>query len=156
MKANIGIPENHLLEVALKLNKILANEFVIYTKTRNYHWNIEGSNFIEIHKFFEAQYEELDEIIDLVAERIRKIGHYAEARLKDYLKLTDLEEQDYTSNQKEQMQNLLHDHETIIRLIRNEIHEIGDLHKDLGTADFLTGLMEQHEKMAWMIRSYLV
>lgn len=155
MKANLGIPENHTQAVALKLNKILADETVLYSKTRNYHWNIEGSNFMEMHKFFEGQYEELAEIVDDVAERIRALGHYAEGRLKDLLKLTDLVEPDYTSNQKEQLQNLLNDHETLIRFLRNLITEFGEVNKDLGTADFVTGLMRSHEKMAWMIRSYL-
>ncbi len=155
MKANIGIPENHLQEVANKLNKVLANETVLYTKTRNYHWNIEGGNFMELHKFFEGQYQALEEVIDNVAERIRALGHFAEARLKDYLKLADLEEPEYSSNQKEQLQNLLNDHETMIRLFRNLITELGEVHKDLGSADFVTRLMETHEKMAWMIRSYL-
>jgi len=155
MKANIGIPENHLQEVAAKLNKALANETVLYIKTRNYHWNIEGPSFMELHKFYEGQYEELDEIIDNLAERIRALGHYAEGRLKDLLKLTDLEEQDYTSDSKKQLENLLNDHETLIRLFRNLIPDIGEKNKDLGTADFITGLMEAHEKMAWMIRSYL-
>lgn len=155
MNANIGIPENHLQEVAAHLNKLLANETVLYIKTRNYHWNIEGPNFMELHKFYEGQYEELDEIIDQVAERVRKLGHYAEGRLKDLLKLTDLEEQDYTSISKNQLENLLNDHETIIRLLRNLIPDFGEKNKDLGTADFITGIMEIHEKMAWMIRSYL-
>ena len=152
---NIGIPENHSREVALQLNKILADEFVLYAKTRNYHWNVEGSNFMELHKFYESQYEQLDDIIDDVAERIRAIEHYAEARLTDYLQLTDLVEQEYTTKQSEQLQNLLNDHETIIKSLRNLIPLFSDTHKDLGTADFVTGLMEQHEKMAWFLRSYL-
>ncbi len=155
MTTKIGIPENHLQEVATKLNKLLADEFVLYAKTRNYHWNVEGSNFMEFHKFYESQYEQLDEIIDNVAERIRTIGHYAEARLKDYLGLTHLLEQEYTNKQNEQLQNLLSDHETIIQNLRKLITEFGETHKDLGTADFVTGLMEQHEKMAWFIRNYL-
>jgi starvation-inducible DNA-binding protein len=155
MKANIGIPENHLQAVSTKMNKLLADEFLLYTKTRNYHWNIEGPSFKELHLFFEGQYEELDEIIDQVAERIRQLGHFAEARLKDYLKITDLEEPEYTVESKKQIQNLLNDHETIIRILRNLITDFGEVHKDLGTADFVTGLMEKHEKMAWMLRSYL-
>ena len=152
---NIGIPENHSREVALQLNKILADEFVLYAKTRNYHWNVEGSNFMEMHKFYESQYEQLDEIIDDVAERIRAIEHYAEARLTDYLQLTDLVEQEYTTKQNEQLQNLLNDHETIIKSLRSLIPLFADVHKDFGSSDFVTGLMEQHEKMAWFIRSYL-
>jgi starvation-inducible DNA-binding protein len=155
MKANIGIPDDHLQVIALELNKVLADEFVVYTKTRNYHWNVEGSNFMEMHKFYEGQYEQLEDIIDNVAERIRTIGHYAEARLKDYIKLTHLEEQASTNKQSEQLQNLLEDHELIIQNLRKLIILFSDQHKDLGTSDFVTGLMKEHEKMAWFIRSYL-
>jgi starvation-inducible DNA-binding protein len=154
MKANIGISEKNLQEVALELNKVLADEFILYAKTRNYHWNVEGSNFMEMHKFYESQFEQLDEIIDNVAERIRALGHYAEARLKDYIELTHLSEEEYTNKQSKQLGNLLQDHESIIENLRKLITVFSDEYKDLGTTDFVTGLMEQHEKMAWFIRSY--
>jgi len=155
MKANIGIPENNLQSIALELNKVLADEFILYAKTRNYHWNVEGNNFMEMHKFYESQFEQLDEIIDNVAERIRQLGHYAEARLKDYLELSHLEEQEYTNEQNTQLRNLLEDHESIIMNLRKLINLFTDKYKDAGSADFVTGLMEQHEKMAWFIRSYM-
>jgi starvation-inducible DNA-binding protein len=155
MHANIGIPEQHTKEIALELNKLLANEFVLYAKTRNYHWNIEGDNFLELHKFYETQFEQLDEIIDEVAERIRTIGHYAEGRLKDCTALTDLVEQENTNEQKEQLQRLLDDHETIVRKLRPLVSVFADTYRDFGSSDFVTGLMEKHEKMAWFIRSHL-
>ncbi|MFD2889421.1 Dps family protein [Chitinophaga cymbidii] len=155
MKANIGIPDNHLQAVAEKLQVLLADEQVLYTKTRNYHWNVEGDNFSEMHLFYEKQYDELAEIIDEVAERIRMIGHYSTGRLVDFLKLTQLTEPEYTNDQPEQIKNLVEDHETIIRSLRTLITEFADKHKDLGTSDFVTGLLRQHEKMAWMLRSYL-
>lgn len=155
MKANIGISAANSKAVALILNKVLANEFILYTKTRNYHWNIESRSFMEMHLFFESQYTELATIIDEVAERVRKIGHYAEGRLKDYIKLADLDEPEYTDKQEDQIKNLLEDHETMARTIRNEIETVEEKHKDVGTADFLTGVLKQHEKMAWMLRSYL-
>jgi len=155
MKANIGIPDKNLEAVALEMNKILADEFILYAKTRNYHWNVVGSNFMEMHKFYESQFEQLDEIIDDVAERIRSIGHFAEARLKDYLELTHLDEQEYTTKQEAQLKNLLQDHESIIENLRKLIPVFVDKYKDAGTSDFITGLMEKHEKMAWFIRSYI-
>ncbi len=155
MKANIGITDKNLQSVANVLNTLLADETVLYMKTRNYHWNIEGDNFIELHKLYESQYKELEEIIDEIAERIRYLGHYAEGRLKDFLKTTRLAEEDYTTDQKVQLRNLLSDHESIIINIRKEIDVINDDYKDAGTADFVTGIMEQHEKLAWFIRSYL-
>lgn len=155
MSANIGIPAKHLQAVANELQKLLADEFVIYTKTRNYHWNVEGSNFMEMHKFYESLYKELEEIIDEIAERIRMLGHYSEGRIKDFLRLTRLDEPNYTADQKEQMQFLLSDHEIITQELRKAVSLFADEHKDVGTSDFVTGLMKQHEKMAWFIRSYL-
>jgi starvation-inducible DNA-binding protein len=154
MNTNIGISDANTKAVALELNKLLANEVVLYTKTRNYHWNIEGPSFMEIHKFLEGQYGELEEMIDNVAERIRSIGHYAEGRLVDFLKLTSLLEPDNTTNQKVQLKNLLDDHETIIRELRTLITKFADENKDLGSSDFVTGLLGKHEKMAWFLRSY--
>ena len=104
MQPNIGIKPENLTAVSHILNGILADEFLLYTKTRNAHWNIEGPDFHDKHKFFESQYEELDEIMDKLAERIRAIGHYTEARLVDYLKLTNLVEPPYTNVQSNQLQ----------------------------------------------------
>jgi starvation-inducible DNA-binding protein len=155
MNANIGISESNSKAVALELNKLLANEFILYTKTRSSHWNIEGSNFMELHKLFEGQYEELAEIVDSVAERVRSIGHYSEGRLEDFLKLTDLLEQGYSDNQKTLITNLVNDHETIIRQLRRLIDEFANKYNDAGSSDFVTGLIGKHEKTAWMLRSYL-
>jgi starvation-inducible DNA-binding protein len=155
MKANIGITDKNKQAIANILNVLLADEHILYTKTRNYHWNYEGDNFMELHKFYEEQYNELAEIIDEVAERIRMLGHYPEGRLKDFVRLTRLQEQDYTTDQSAQLKNLMADHESIIISIRKAISDVSETYKDAGTADFITGLMKQHEKMAWMIRSYL-
>lgn len=155
MKANIGITDKNKEAVATILNVLLADEHILYTKTRNYHWSYEGDNFMEIHKFYEGQYEELAEMIDETAERIRKIGHFPEARMKDFLRLTRLQEQDYTTSQTEQLRNLLEDHESIIINIRKIADKIDSTYKDAGSSDFVTGIMEKHETMAWMIRSYL-
>lgn len=155
MKPNIDISDKNRQEVADLLNTLLADEYVLYTKTRNAHWNIVGSNFMELHKFFEDQYETIDETIDSVAERVRALGHYSLGSLKDFLKLTHLSENVALSAEKDALNALLQDHETIIMNCRKDIMAINDKYKDLGTADFITGIMEEHEKMAWMIRSYL-
>ena len=109
---------------------------------------------MEMHKLFESQYEELAEIIDEVAERIRMVGHHAEGRLKDFLKLTNLEEQEYTTAQSEQVRNLTDDHQTIVRVIRKDMDTL-EKSNDTGSIDLLTRVIQQHEKMAWMLRSYL-
>ena len=156
MKTNIGINEAHLLSVAEELNKLLADEVVLYFQVRNYHWNIEGINFNQMHLFFEKQFNELDEIMDAVAERIRTIGHYAEARLSDYIKLTQLVEQPYSNDQGKQLNYLLSSQETIIRALRKLVALFNDEYKDAGSGDFVTQLLGKHEKMAWMTRAYLM
>jgi starvation-inducible DNA-binding protein len=82
------------------------------------------------------------------------LGHYAEGRMKDFLQLTNLLEEDYSNNQKTQLETLLSDHETIIRQLRKNVEEFEKLN-DQGNMDFATGLLEKHEKWAWFVRSYL-
>lgn len=154
MKPNIGITEKNLRSVSIELNKLLADQVVLYFQTRNYHWNIEGENFSDMHIFYECQFKELDDIMDAVAERIRMIGHYTDARLVDYLKLTHLVEPAYTNVQSEQTRNLIVSHETIIRNLRKLISRF-DQYRDVGSSDFLTQLISRHEKMAWMLRAHL-
>jgi starvation-inducible DNA-binding protein len=153
-ETNIGIVESNKQSVANELNKLLADEFVLYTKTRKFHWNVEGAQFHDLHLFFEKQYNQLALIIDEVAERVRKLGHYALGSMKHYLKEASLTENEGGENTAESMlQELLDDHETIIRRLRSDIEKFQDKYKDAGSADFITGLVEQHETMAWMLRA---
>lgn len=154
MTVNIGITEKNRQAVATSLNQLLADEHVLYNKTRNYHWSIEGPSFMEFHKLYEGQYTMLAEAIDEIAERIRTIGHFAEGRLKELIKLASLEEPEAPTDQASQTANLIDDHETIIIRLRKLIEDFDEKHKDIGSSDFVTGLLKQHEKMAWMLRSY--
>ena|ERR1700753_2192206 len=152
----IGINEESRKAVSDQLVKLLADEFVVYTKTRNAHWNVEGTDFHSMHLFFESQYEQLDDTMDSVAERIRTIGHYAPATLKSFLDLTHLTEKTRDKNDSMSfIKELLEDHESIIEFIRGNIDPFASKYHDYGTSDFITGLMEEHEKMAWMLRSHL-
>ncbi|MGN6640900.1 MAG: Dps family protein [Mucilaginibacter sp.] len=156
MKPNIGITDANRQAVSEQLAKLLADEFVLYTKTRNAHWNVEGPDFHAMHLFFESQYEALDETMDSVAERIRQIGHYAPGTLKGILQLTHLAELTERSNDSQGfIRELLEDHESIIEFVRGNIDPFADKYGDAGTSDFITGLMEEHEKMAWMLRAHL-
>jgi len=155
MKVNIGITEKNRQAVAAALNQLLADEHVLYNKTRNYHWSIEGPSFMEFHKLYESQYTALAEIIDEIAERIRTIGHFAEGRLKELLKLASLDEPAAPTDQASQIANLDSDHEILINKLRKLIKDFDEKYKDIGSSDFVTGLLKQHEKMAWMLRSYL-
>ena len=156
MKTAIGISPEHLAEVAQSLNRLLADEHVLYIQTRNAHWNIEGADFLTIHRFFEEQYGQIETIIDDVAERIRTIGHYAQANLAGFLKLTHLTEATREKNDSAGfIKLLLESHETIIIHLRENIDQFANDYKDAGSSDFVTGLMEIHEKMAWMLRAHL-
>jgi starvation-inducible DNA-binding protein len=155
METTIGITQKNTQAVSVELAKLLADEFLLYTKTRNAHWNVEGPDFHAMHLFFESQYEQLDEIMDGVAERIRTIGHYAPATLKSFLELTHLSEKMEGSNTSLYfIEELLGDHESIIEFIRGTITPFAEDYKDFGTSDYITGLMEKHETMAWMLRSH--
>lgn len=156
MNTNIGIEDSNRKAVAIELAKLLADEYVLYTKTRSAHWNIEGADFYDKHKFFESQFEQLDDIIDSVAERIRSIGHYASATLKSFLSLTHLTEETRENNDSQVfLKDLLEDHESIIIHLRENINRFANDFNDLGTSDFITGLMQDHEKMAWFLRSHV-
>jgi len=156
MKPNIGITEQARQAVSNQLAKLLADEFLLYTKTRNAHWNVEGADFHAMHLFFEGQYEQLDELMDSVAERIRQLGHYAPGTLKGFLGLTHLTDMaEGTNDSITYIKELLSDHESIIEFLRGNIDPITNEHHDQGTGDFLTGVMEDHEKMAWMLRAHI-
>lgn len=156
MKIQIGIKPEHSVKVADSLNRLLADEHLLYIKTRNAHWNVEGPDFIGMHKFFEGQYVQLEECIDLVAERIRSIGHYPEASLHGFLKLTHLSEKTREKNDSVGfIKDLLEDHESIIIYLRENISRFAEEWNDQGSSDFITGLMINHEKTAWILRSHL-
>ena len=156
MKPSIGIKAEHLSQIAESLSHVLADEFVLYSKTRNAHWNVEGPDFHAMHLFFESQYEQLDDTTDEVAERIRTLGHYAPATLEKFLQLTHLTEAGREKNDSAGfIRELLGDHESIIAELRGMVNEFAGQWKDAGTSDFITGLMETHEKMAWMLRAHL-
>jgi starvation-inducible DNA-binding protein len=156
MKPEIGISEKNLKRSIELLEVILADEMTLYTKTRKYHWNVSGESFMELHKLFQSQYTETEEVIDEVAERISKLGGKTIGTMKEFTQLMRLKESPgkYPSP-KEMLKDLLMDHESIIKYLRKDIDECGDKNKDAGTADFLTGVMEQHETTSWILRRYL-
>ena len=153
---NIGIQESHRAEVAKLLGQLLADEHVLYIKLRNYHWNVEGMYFQPLHALFEEQYNELAVQIDDIAERIRSLGHYAPGSMAAFRELARLQESDHLGGHAENMlKNILADHEMIIQVLRHDLEDCMEKYHDAGTSDFLTALMEVHEKMAWMVRSHL-
>ena len=151
-----GIPRENLKKIANILNDDLADEYVLLTKTRNYHWNVEDPRFNDLHKFFEEQYELISASIDEIAERVRAVGGKTRATLKGFINSSQIGEDVGSYPEADTMLgNLLTDHETIIRTLRKNVKECQDLN-DEATANFLTEKMEEHEKMAWMLRSFIV
>ena len=156
IQPNIGLEKESMTKANELLNAYLADLHVLYIKTRKYHWNVAGPSFKEYHEFFEEQYKQLEEFIDLVAERIRTLGGRPLSTMGDFIKETSLEE-DHSGEVKtrDMFERLLADHEQMARELRDDVATCDDDLDDAGTADFLTGLMEEHEKMAWMLRKYL-
>ncbi|HEV8587221.1 MAG TPA: DNA starvation/stationary phase protection protein [Methylomirabilota bacterium] len=156
MKPNIDIADDDRKAVVEILNRLLSDEYVLLTKTRNYHWNVTGPQFNDLHKFFEKQYDELNDLVDAIAERARQLGGRAFGTLAEFAKTSRLVEQPGASAAAaEMLTSLLGDHEAVIRSLRADIGPVGETHKDVGTQDFLTGVLEKHEKMAWMLRAFL-
>ena len=152
----IGIPEKDREGVVKILTELLCDEYVLSAKTKKYHWNVVGPDFSELHKFLEEQYEEIDEVVDLVAERIRAIGGQTIGTLTEFVQYTRLKEDPGSYPDSHTMlANLLDSHEATIRILRGNADETDEKYHDMGTNDFLIGLMEKHEKMAWMLRSYM-
>jgi starvation-inducible DNA-binding protein len=155
MKPSIGIADGSRSAVVTILNALLADEYLLYTKTRNYHWNVIGPQFNDLHKFFEQQYEALNEVVDDVAERARTLGGRAFGTLTEFVEHARLKEHPgQPPAAREMLADLLADHETVVRQLRDDL-ETAAKQGDAGTNDFLTGLMEKHEKMAWMLRAFL-
>lgn len=153
---NIGIPEKNRAAVCKFLQVLLSNEFLLYTKTLNYHWNVEGRQFHDFHEFFKEQYEQMLDIVDEVAERIRKLGHKSYGTMGQFLKVTTLEEHHADKmSDLEMIKDLLHAHEAIIQELRKDQDKAMEL-GDQGTNNFLISMIESHEKMAWMLRAHLV
>jgi len=156
VKPNIGVEDDARKKIVEMLNSRLSDEYVLYTKTRKYHWNVIGPRFSQLHEFFEEQYEALDEMVDEIAERARQLGGKSLGTLDEFVQLSAIEEDpgQYPDAQK-MISNLLEDHETIIQTLRNNADECDEKYDDMATNDFFLEAVEKHEKMAWMIRAHL-
>ncbi len=153
MKTNIGITKSDSSKVVEILSHYLADSYYLYLKTHNFHWNVMGMNFQTLHKLFEEQYNELFASLDQIAERIRSLGEYVPASNIQFKELTCLKETKEIPKDREMIKILLEDHESIIRNLRSWIEEVNKA-GDVGTTDFLTARIEEHEKTAWMLRSH--
>jgi len=154
MDVDIGLPGQSREAVGRMLNKLLADEHVLYVKTRNYHWNVTGPQFHSLHEMFEEQYTQLAGSIDDIAERARSLGVTALGSMSEFLNEARLtEENGEPPPARSMVLNLAHDHEALARQLRGDVEACEKQYNDQGTMDFLTGLMEMHEKTAWMLRA---
>jgi len=155
MNLHIGITPKNLKKSATILATILSNEMTLYVKTRKFHWNISGNSFMELHKLFEDQYRILEANIDEVAERISQLGEKTIGTMKEFVENSTLKESpnEYPS-QKQMLEELLGNHEQLATEFRAYIPIFENENNDIGSADFITGLLQEHEKMAWILRRY--
>lgn len=139
-------------EMNKSMNKLLANFYSLLIKTQNYHWHVRGPHFKELHLFFEEQYTQLFSFVDLVAERIVTLGFNAPATLKELIEQRTLHDGKYDISAFEMVSDLLKDYDTVI----DNVYECIDVSKkndDEGSVTFLTDILVNIEKMAWMLRA---
>jgi starvation-inducible DNA-binding protein len=153
-KVEIGIDKEHRKAIADGLSRLLADEYTLYLKTHNFHWNVKGPMFNTLHLMFEGQYTEAALAVDLVAERIRALGFPAPGSYSQYAQLSSVKEETGVPEATDMIQQLVADHETVTRTARS-LFPLADAASDEPTADLLTQRMQLHEKTAWMLRSLL-
>lgn len=154
IKPDLGLSEDTTTNVVNILQRVLADEHVLYMKLRNYHWNVTGPTFRALHLLFEEQYTQVSTTIDTIAERVRSYGVFALGTMQAMIEHARLEESPNQPSARTMVANLVADHETMVRHLREDIDAVDDVNDD-GAEDFLTGLLQTHQSMAWMLRTYL-
>ena len=152
IQPNIGLDSDVRRSVVEILNNTLANEAVLTVKTRSAHWNVSGSGFFELHILFDSQYKQLNDISDEIAERARMLGGIAIGSLQEFIRQARMAEQPGVVPD---ILHLLADHEASVRFLREDAKKCTDEYEDEGTFELLVSVMCLHEKMAWMLRSYI-
>jgi len=154
MAIEIGIMPQDRKVIALGLSRLLADTYTLYLKTHNFHWNVTGPMFQTLHLMFETQYTELATAVDLIAERIRALGHTAPGSYADYAKLASIKDATGVPSAKKMIAELVAGQGAVVRTAR-EVFPVVEKANDEATADLLTQRMQLHEKTAWMLRSLL-
>jgi len=153
-EVNIGISTENREAIANALSNVLADSYVLYLKTHNYHWNVTGKLFHSLHAQFEEQYSELAVAVDVIAERIRAIGFRAPGTFKEYSELTSIEEDADQPDAMEMVRRLALSNEQVLRTAREALKP-AQKGEDEATIDLLTQRLNTHSKAAWMLRSHL-
>lgn len=154
IKTSIALDQNVTEQMGQSLAQILADTYITYLKTQNFHWNVTDGRFHSLHEMFEDFYKQLAEAVDEIAERIRMLKIKAPGSMRQFLELATLDEAEDDLTANEMIHALCHDRETLIQHIRPKIEQAGKL-GDEGTADLLIQQLRMHEKAAWMLRSHL-
>lgn len=154
MHMDTGINTEDRARIVESLSTVLADAYMLYLKTHNFHWNVTGPMFSTLHVLFEEQYTEQWNALDDIAERIRALGHFAPATSKRYTELSSIKEEPEVLSSKEMIRQLVEGNEVLVRTLRAGV-KVADELDDFPTADMLTARMEVHEKNAWMLRSFL-
>lgn len=154
MAIDIGINEEDREKIADGLSRLLADSFVLYLKTHNFHWNVTGPQFRSLHLMFMEQYTEQWNALDVIAERIRSLGFPAPGSFTAYKKLASINEESGTPTADEMIRQLVAGQEAVARTARYAFR-VADDADDQPSADLCTQRMEIHEKTAWMLRSLL-
>ncbi|MFV0322462.1 MAG: Dps family protein [Alphaproteobacteria bacterium] len=149
---NIGIELKDRKEIGDGLNHLLADSYTLYLLTHNFHWNVTGPRFRDLHMMFEEQYTELAEAIDEIAERIRSLGLSAPGTYKAFESLTAIESLEGVPSAETMVEALVNAHETVVRTCRTVLKKAQDA-DDESTASLVGDRMRVHEKTAWMLRS---
>ncbi len=136
------------------LKIVLAENFALYLKAHYYHWNVEGSDFYQLHEFFGDLYEEVYSSIDKFAEEIRALNSYAPGSFKRYSELSKIEGEERILTSKEMISQLLTDNNTYINTL-TETFQLSENQKEIGLSNFIQDRIDQHKKHAWMLRSFL-
>ncbi len=151
---NIGIEPKERKQVCRGLSKLLADSYLLYLKTQNYHWNVTGKMFQPLHTLFEEQYTDLAEAVDEIAERIRALGEFAPGSFSAFSKVASIKEENGLPTAEEMIHNLVVGNEAVITTAREIINLCEEAEDDV-TADLMVERMQIHEKNAWMLRSMI-
>jgi starvation-inducible DNA-binding protein len=151
---DIGISSEDCKKIVEGLSTLLADSFTLYLMTHNFHWNVKGPHFNSLHLMFEGQYTEQWNALDVIAERIRALGHPTPATFNCYLKLASIKEVEGVPNAMEMVRYLVEAQEATARTAR-KVFILAEKAHDQPTADYVTQRLEVHEKAAWMLRSLL-
>jgi starvation-inducible DNA-binding protein len=136
------------------MRKVLADSYAFQLKANNYHWNVEGPNFPQYHKFLQKLYEEVFDATDDIAEQIRALNAYAPGSFTRFLDLTDIECETTIPADVEMLNRLLQDNQIVLETL-NMAFKLADEFDKQGLADFLAGRIDAHNKHAWMLRSII-